>query len=97
MQKEEAIRQLAEKMSDLREQYFVSELSIFGSVARGQAAPGSDIDILVDFSQTPGLFRYLELKNHLEEILGTRVDLVTRKALKPQLKESILAEAVRVN
>ncbi len=96
MQRDEVIKRLASNLNELRSQYHVTELSIFGSMARNQATPDSDIDVLVDFAKTPGLFRYVELKNHLEVLLGAPVDLVTRKALKRQLRDSILSEAVRV-
>jgi len=97
MRREEAIKHLADNLAELRQRFDVANLSLFGSVARDQASAGSDIDLLVDFTQTPGLLKYVELKNHLEDLLGVPVDLVTHKALKPQLKDSILSEAIRVN
>lgn len=72
----------------------VRSLAIFGSVARDQAGPRSDIDLLVDIKRPMGLFQFLDIKAYLEELLGRKVDLVTREALKPQLRERILAEAV---
>ena len=80
------------------EAFPVAALSVFGSMARGEANPGSDIDILVDFTAgaSVGLFHYLELKEILEEIFGCPVDLVTRDALHPALREHILTEARRV-
>ncbi|WP_353740479.1 nucleotidyltransferase family protein [Desulfoprunum benzoelyticum] len=57
----------------------------------------SDIDILVQFSQTPGIFEFLRLKQYLEDLLGKPVDLVTEGVLKKQLREGILREAVRVS
>jgi predicted nucleotidyltransferase len=81
----------------LREKFQVESLSVFGSVSRGEAGPESDLDILVRYYETPGLFAFLELKNYLENILGQRVDLVTEKALKKQLRTRILQEAVRVS
>ena len=96
MRREEAIKQLANNMAELRDQYGVADLSIFGSVARNQANADSDLDVLIDFATTPGLLRYIELKNHLEDLLGIPVDIVTRKALKPQLRDTILSEAIRV-
>ena len=73
----------------------VRELWLFGSVARGEARDESDVDILVDFSAPVTLFEFLRLQRHLESVLGRRVDLVTRDALKPQLRDRILGEAVR--
>lgn len=96
MRREEVIKQLANNLAELRDQYGVADLSIFGSVASNQATADSDLDVLIDFTTTPGLLRYVELKNHLEDLLGMPVDLVTRKALKRQLRETILSEAIRV-
>lgn len=73
----------------------VVSLSVFGSVARGDEGAQSDIDMLVRFSKPVGMFEFLDVKAYLENLLGTSVDLVTEDALKPQLRERILAEAVR--
>ena len=73
----------------------VASLSVFGSVARGDAGEESDVDILVSFSKPVGLFEFLDVKAYLEDLLGVSVDLVTEDALKPPLREHILAEAVR--
>ena len=75
----------------------VRSLSVFGSVARGEATPGSDLDILVDFSRPVGLFAFMRLKFFLEEITGCRVDLVTPDALRPEMRENIFKEAVHVH
>lgn len=71
-------------------------LAIFGSVARNEATEDSDIDILVDFDSKKGLFGFADLKFYLEEILGCRVDLVTRRALHPALKKRILSDAKEI-
>lgn len=73
----------------------VTSLSIFGSVARGEAHPDSDIDLLVEFGMPVGLFKFVRLKNYLEELLGCRVDLAMVEALRVQMREQILKEAVR--
>ena len=73
----------------------VKELWLFGSAAREELRAGSDIDILVDFSAPVTLFEFARLRRRLESLLGRSVDLVTRDALKPQLREQILREAVR--
>ena len=82
--------------SELHEKFHVQSLSVFGSVSRGTATQSSDIDILVRYQETPGLFGFLNLKKHLEDIVGRPVDLVTEGALKKQLQGKILKEAVRV-
>jgi len=73
----------------------VREIWVFGSVARGEAEDGSDVDILVDLSAPVSLFDLVRLRRHLEGLLGRRVDLVTREGLKPQLREQVMREAVR--
>ncbi|HLO31991.1 MAG TPA: nucleotidyltransferase family protein [Anaerolineales bacterium] len=73
----------------------IHSLSIFGSVARDQARKNSDVDILVDFEKPVGLFEYARLKMYLEGVLGREVDLVTPEALRKELREEILREAIR--
>jgi uncharacterized protein len=75
----------------------VRELAIFGSVARDEAAPGSDVDVLVEYEPGTRLsyFRVFELQERLEDLLGARVDLVTLGGLRSELREVILSEAVR--
>jgi uncharacterized protein len=72
----------------------VARLALFGSVARGQARPDSDVDILVEFKPGAKTFdRFLALSELLETLLGRRVELVTIEALSPFLGPRILAEA----
>jgi predicted nucleotidyltransferase len=73
----------------------IHSLSIFGSVARDQAQKDSDVDILVDFEKPVGLFEYARLKMYLEDVLERPVDLVTPEALRQELREDILREAIR--
>lgn len=87
-----------EKLADQKEalgEFKVGSLSIFGSVARGDAGLDSDIDLLVEFSEPVGLFEFARLKGFLEELLGTRVDLVTPASLRESMRESVRREAVR--
>jgi predicted nucleotidyltransferase len=65
-------------------------------VARGEATPASDVDLLVEFDGRPTFARFMDLKALLEDALGVRVDLVTRPALREQLRPQIEAEARRV-
>jgi len=74
----------------------VKEIAIFGSYVRGEYKEDSDIDILVEFSEPVGLFAFLDLEEYLQQLLGTKVELVSKKALKPRIGERILREAVAV-
>jgi uncharacterized protein len=74
----------------------VKSLAVFGSLARGEATPASDIDVLVEFDRPVGLFEFIRLKLYLEELTGRHVDLVTPDALRPAMRAEILNEAVHV-
>ncbi len=65
------------------------------AVARGESGPDSDVDLLVDFDRPIGLFHFFRVQRRIEEILGSKVDLVMRDAVKRQLRDRIFAEAVR--
>jgi hypothetical protein len=95
MKRQKVLRLLRAHQAELS-QRGITSLSIFGSVARDQAEKNSDVDILVDFSGPPTFDGYMEAKFYLEDILGTRVDLVTRQALKPHMRPIVEQEAVRV-
>ena len=74
----------------------VSSLSLFGSVARGDATEASDIDLLVSFDGRATYDRYMDLKLFLEDLLGRRVDLVTEKALREEVRPYVEQELLRV-
>lgn len=74
----------------------VHPLAVFGSVARDEATTDSDVDILIDLEPPITFDRYMDIKFYLEEQLGSQVDLVTWKALKPQIRESVEKELIYV-
>jgi len=80
----------------LIEKYSVKEIGIFGSYARGNEKRDSDIDILVEFDKPISFFKFLELEEHLSNLIGRKVDLVSKKALKPHIGKHILEEVVTV-
>ncbi len=96
MKKHNALKLLSGNFDYLQKNFAVSRLSIFGSVARDRATEKSDIDILVEFIGKATFDNYMDLKFYLQDILHTGVDLVTRKALRPQIKEQIEKELVDV-
>ncbi len=95
MNRHDAIQHLQANRQTLLE-LGVASLALFGSVVRDEASSSSDIDVLVRFSKPVGFFEFLDVKDYLETLMGVNVDLVTEDALKPQLRERILAEAVSV-
>jgi hypothetical protein len=94
MTREEIIGLLSDHRAEIQK-FGVKSLALFGSAARDEAGSKSDVDLLVEFSEPVGLFRFLDLKAYLENLLSCQVDLVTPDALKRQLRERILGEAVR--
>jgi hypothetical protein len=81
---------------ELYKKYRIKELWIFGSIARGEQKKGSDVDILVDFNKVPDLLKFIEIEQALKTIVGIEVDLVRKQALRPELKDKILSEVIKV-
>ncbi len=80
----------------LQETYHVTELGVFGSYARGEQTETSDIDILIDYSDAPTLFKLVELRNELSAMVGMKVDVVTKNGLKTRIRDRVLSEVVYV-
>lgn len=93
---DEIRRILREHKAELAVKYGVRRIAVFGSYVRGEATPESDLDLLVEFTTPPGFLKFLELERYLSELLGVKVELVTRDALKPHIGERILQEIVEV-
>ena len=96
MKRNDVLRILQKERQELVDQYNISALSVFGSVARDDAREDSDVDILVEFSRPVGLFQFIELKQRLEALLGSEVDLGTPRSLKSRIRDQVLQEAIRV-
>lgn len=88
--------ELRAMLPELRQHYPVAALGVFGSYARAEQRPGSDLDLLVDFDGPIGMFDFLALEAELARRLGVPVDLVSRPALKPVIGAQILRELVAV-
>lgn len=82
--------------SDLRKDFNIQKIGIFGSVAKSQDTSRSDLDIIVKFSESPGFFKFMKLENHLTKLLKREVDLVTENALKNTVKDDILSHTLYV-
>lgn len=96
MKREQTLKLLAQSKPELQAHFGVTHLALFGSTARDTARSDSDVDILVDFDGPATSKRYFGVQFFLEDLLGCPVDLVTEKALRPELKPFIQKEQVNV-
>ena len=93
---ERIISILKEHKAELKEKYGVKEIGIFGSYVRGEYKGKSDLDILVEFEEDAkiGLLKFVNLENYLSNLIGVKVDLVEKSALKPRIGKNILREVI---
>lgn len=96
MKRKEILDKLKQNRLELIDHYGVESLLLFGSVARDESRPDSDVDLLVGFKEPIGLFQFIDLQQRLEAILNCKVDLGTKRSLKDQLKEQVMQEAILV-
>lgn len=96
MRRDEAIATLRSYLPDLRRDFGVRRIALFGSTARDEAGHESDLDLLVDFAVGPTFDSFMGLKFYLEDRLGRRVDMVTPGALKPRMRPVVEREAIDV-
>jgi len=94
MRRDQALALLRTSAPDLRAEFGVTWIGIFGSVARDEAREDSDVDVMVDLERPLGLIRLEQLRSHLERVLGARVDLGVRGAAKPHARARIERELV---
>ena len=88
---------LSEKAREIRNRFHLKEFALFGSFARHEESPTSDVDILVTFEGAADFDRFMDLKFYLQELLDRNVDLITRQALRPELRSRIEQELVHVS
>jgi len=96
MSRKMILSKLRKNIRVIRQQFAVKGLSVFGSVARNQATRSSDIDVLVEFKDKATFDLFMDLKFYLEDILGVKVDLVTDKAIRPEIRKTIEQEMINV-
>lgn len=91
-----SIQQILTRLKpELARKFFVNSIGLFGSVVRGDFSPGSDVDIIVDFSKPVGV-EFIDLADYIEARLKKRVDLVSKKGLKPKYLQQIQSEIIYV-
>ncbi len=89
----EEIKEILQKHKDkLKEQYGLKEIGIFGSYVKDEQDEKSDLDVLIELEKPIGFVRFMRLENALSELVGIRVEMVTKKALKPYIGRRILEE-----
>lgn len=96
MTKQQALETLIKLKPELVKQFGITRLALFGSTVGDEAKPQSDIDIIVSFDGPATSARYFGVQFYLEDALGTPVDLVTEKAIRPELRSFIEQEAINV-
>lgn len=96
MNRQRALELLRQSKPELQARFGVTRLALFGSTARDTATGTSDIDVLVDFDGPATSKRYFGVQFYLEDLLGSSVDLVTEKALRPELRPYIEREQINV-
>lgn len=96
MKRAEVLKLLKAHKPELARKFGIRDLALFGSTSRDTAGPQSDIDILVAFEGAADSSRYFGLQFYLEDLLGVPVDLVTDKALRPELRPYVEQEAIHV-
>ena len=90
------VNRLRQELPRLREAYAVRSLELFGSYVRGEQRKGSDLDILVEFSEVPGMLKFLDMERELSQLLGVEVDLVQKEVLKPAIGKRIAGEVIPI-
>ena len=93
---EDILQILRERLPELRDKHHVEILGVFGFYVRGKQTRKSDLDILVEFTEAPSFFKFVGLERQLSEMIGVKVDLVMKSALKPYVGARILSEEVAV-
>lgn len=89
-----SIRSKRKQIVELADRHGAANLRVFGSISRGDAGPGSDLDLLVNFAPDRSLLDHVALQQDLEELLERKVDVVTEEALHWYIRDKILSEAV---
>lgn len=96
MNRQLVLTKLKDRIDEIRQRFSVRRLSIFGSIARDESTENSDIDVLVVFDREGSFDLFMDLKFYLEDLLGGKIDLITDKALRPQVRQAIEQELIHV-
>jgi predicted nucleotidyltransferase len=92
----EILKELKSILPEIQSKYSVLSIEVFGSYTINRQTSRSDVDLLVTFTKTPGLLKYIELENFISDKLNLKVDLVMKDSIKPSLKNYIFPEAIHI-
>ena len=93
---DEVLGKLRQHLPNLRGRYAVNGLWLFGSYVRNEQTQDSDLDVLIEFLEPPGMFKFVRFERELSDLLGVKVDLVTQAALKPNISRRVLDQVIAV-
>ena len=93
---DQILKELKIILPAIKDNYFVDSIEVFGSYAMNKQSNKSDVDLLVTFTKTPGLLKYIELENFISDKLNLKVDLVMKDSIKPALKNYIFPQAIHI-
>lgn len=93
---DEVKEMLQRHKGEITQKYKVKKIGIFGSFARGEHKKRSDVDILVEYKEVPGLLEFINLEIYIEKLLKKKVDLVEKDGIRPELKKRILNEVIYI-
>ncbi len=91
---ENLIKKIMEHQKDLEKKFGIIEIKIFGSYVKNQQTPKSDLDIIVEFKETPGFIKFMKIEEYLSSLLGVKVDLLTREGISPYIRKYIEKEMI---
>ena len=97
MNRAAVLKKLHEHRAEMAARFGARRIALFGSAARDELSPDSDVDVLVDFDASPTFERYCGLQDYLQELMGRRVDLVTQRGLKPRAWQAVRQDLIDVS
>ena len=91
---QEILSKLKAEKSNLYNKYKIKNIGIFGSYVRNEETADSDLDLLVEFTETPGMREFFQAEEYLEKLLNKKIDMVRERAIRPELKRDIMSEVI---
>jgi len=93
---DEILRRLKRNKKLFYRKFGISKIKVFGSYVRNTQTPGSDLDLIVDFKEIPGLIKLIQIEKEISNLLGVKVDLLTEEGISPYIRKYIEKEAISI-